>query len=143
MERYLGIDLGDARTGFAVSDPSAFLASGIGTVSGLNEYELIQKTKEYAAQYGVGTVVVGVPVNMDGSFGPRAEHVMQFVRALVEKSDLQVVTRDERLSTVQASRYLNATDTRGKKRKGVIDTLSAQIILQDYLDAKRHQNSGS
>ena len=71
---------------------------------------------------------------MDGSCGHRAERAARFAGLLGELTGLPVATFDERLSTVQASRYLNATDTRGAKRKGVIDTLSAQIILQDALD---------
>ncbi len=138
MERFLGIDLGDVRTGVAVSDPSGLLASGIATLHGLNPYELTQKIKELAAQYEIQTVIMGMPMNMDGSHGFRAEKVRAFGDALAEKTGLRVIYVDERLTTMQASRYLNASDVRGKKRKDTIDTLSAQIILQDYLDARRH-----
>lgn len=138
MERFLGIDLGDVRTGVAVSDPSGLLASGLATLHGLNSYELTQRIQELAAQYKIQTVVMGIPVNMDGSQGFRAEKVRAFGDALAEKTGLRVIYVDERLTTMQASRYLNAADVRGKKRKDTIDTLSAQIILQDYLDARRH-----
>ena len=89
---------------------------------------------EYAKAEGVSGIVVGLPKNMDGSCGHRAERALRFAGLVGELTGLPVATFDERLSTVQASRYLNATDTRGTKRKGVIDTLSAQIILQDALD---------
>ena len=136
-ERLLGIDLGDVRTGIAVSDPFGMLASGIETVSGLNDYELADKIRTYAVQYGVKSVVMGIPVNMDGSQGFRADKVRAFAAYLTERTGLQVILYDERLSTVEASRYLNETNTRGKKRKAAIDTLSAQIILQNYLDSRK------
>lgn len=137
MERFLGIDLGDVRTGFAVSDPMGMLATGLQTVSGLNDYELIQKIAEYAARYDVHRVVMGIPVNMDGSQGFRADKVRAFASALTDQTGLAVILYDERLSTVQASRLLNETNTRGRKRKAAIDTLSAQIILQNYLDSRK------
>lgn len=137
MERFLGIDLGDVRTGFAVSDPMGMLATGLQTVSGLNDYELIQKIAQYAAQYDVHRVVMGIPVNMDGSQGFRADKVRAFASALTDQTGLAVILYDERLSTVQASRLLNETNTHGRKRKAAIDTLSAQIILQNYLDSRK------
>ena len=87
-----------------------------------------------------GGVVIGLPVNMNGSLGPRAEHAQKFASILGEKlvasgmDSLPIVMMDERMTTMAASRYLNETDTRGQKRKNVIDTLSAQIILQNTLD---------
>ena len=87
-------------------------------------------------------VVVGLPVNMDGSHGPRAQHAEKFAGLLREaltalEVEIPVVMQDERMTTMAASRYLNETDTRGSKRKGVIDTLSAEIILQNALDKLR------
>ena len=87
-------------------------------------------------------MVVGLPVNMDGSHGPRAQHAEKFAGLLTEKLSelgiaIPVVMQDERMTTMAASRYLNETDTRGAKRKGVIDTLSAEIILQNALDKLR------
>ena len=86
--------------------------------------------------------MVGLPVNMDGSHGPRAQHAEKFAGLLAEQLtalgvDIPVVMQDERMTTMAASRYLNETDTRGSKRKGVIDTLSAEIILQNALDKLR------
>ena len=136
--RLLGVDFGETRTGIAVSDISRFLASGIGNVRGGaldRSAELIAKK---ADEYSAVGVVIGLPRNMDGSEGARAERVRALAVALEERAPhLAVALLDERLSTVSASRYLNATDTRGQKRKQVIDTLSAEIILQNALDRLR------
>ena len=132
--RLLGVDFGDSRTGLAVSDPMRNLASGRETVKAVGLENTARLVAEYAKAEGVSGIIVGLPKNMDGSCGHRAERAARFAGMLEELTGLPVATFDERLSTVQASRYLNATDTRGAKRKGVIDTLSAQIILQDALD---------
>ena len=133
--RILGVDFGDTRTGLAVSDPGRFLASGIGTVSPGGIEKTAQKVAEIAAEQKVSAIVVGFPRNMDGSEGSRAQRCLEFASLLREKlPDIAVAMIDERLTTVSASRYLNETNTRGAKRKGVIDTLSAQIILQNALD---------
>ena len=133
--RILGVDFGDTRTGLAVSDPSRFLASGIGTISPGGIEKTAQRVAEIAVEQRVTVIVVGHPRNMDGTAGFRAQRCVEFAQ-LLENSlpNVTVVMMDERLTTVSASRYLNETNTRGAKRKGVIDTLSAQIILQNLLD---------
>lgn len=133
--RILSVDFGDTRTGLAVSDISRFLASGIGYVSPGGIEKTANKVAEVALEQRVGGIVVGLPKNMDGSEGFRAERCREFATLLRERlPDLPIVMMDERLTTVSASRYLNETNTRGSRRKGVIDTLSAQIILQNALD---------
>ena len=135
--RILGVDFGDTRTGLALSDPSRFLASGLGTLSPGG----MEKTAEAVAgvvreQHAVA-VVVGLPKNMDGTEGFRAVRCREFAEKLAGLTGVPVAMLDERLTTVSASRYLNETNTRGAARKGVIDTLSAQIILQNALDRLR------
>ena len=134
--RILGVDFGDARTGLAVSDASRFLASGIGYVSPGGIEKTADKVAEVAREQRVSAVVVGLPKNMDGSEGFRAERCREFACLLSQKLDgaVPIAMMDERLTTMSASRYLNETGTRGAKRKGVVDTLSAQIILQNALD---------
>ena len=133
--RVLGVDFGDTRTGLAVSDVSRFLASGIGYVSPGGIEKTADKVAEVASEQRVSAVVVGLPKNMDGSEGFRAERCREFAEMLDERLDgVSVAMMDERMTTMSASRYLNETNTRGAKRKGVIDTLSAQIILQNALD---------
>ena len=133
--RILGVDFGDTRTGVAVSDISRFLASGIGYVSPGGIEKTADKIAEIAREQKVGAIVVGLPKNMDGSEGFRADRCREFADLLRERlADVPIAMMDERMTTMSASRYLNETNTRGQKRKGVIDTLSAQIILQNALD---------
>ena len=134
--RILGVDFGDTRTGVAVSDISRFLASGIGYVSPGGIEKTAAKVAEVAREHKVGAIVVGLPKNMDGSEGFRAERCREFAVLLHQNLEgaVRIAMIDERLTTMTASRYLNETNTRGSHRKGVIDTLSAQIILQNALD---------
>lgn len=133
--RILSVDFGDTRTGLAVSDPSRFLASGIGTISPGGIEKTANKVAEIAKEQRATSIVVGLPKNMDGSEGFRAQRCVEFAELLTTLlPDATIVMMDERLTTVSASRYLNETNTRGSKRKGVIDTLSAEIILQNVLD---------
>jgi putative Holliday junction resolvase len=137
--RVLGVDFGDTRTGLAVSDISRFLASGIGYVSPGGIEKTAQKVAEVAREQKASAIVVGLPKNMDGSEGFRAERCREFASMLRERlNGVPVAMIDERLTTMSASRYLNETNTRGSKRKGVIDTLSAQIILQNALDRLKY-----
>ncbi len=139
--KILGVDFGDTRTGLAVSDPSRLLASGIGMVSPGGIERTADAVAEIAREQGAVALVVGLPVNMDGSQGQRADRCRKFARMLEERTGLPVALFDERMSTMNAARYLNETGTRGKKRKGVIDTLSAQIILQNCLDRLKYQST--
>ena len=136
--RILGVDFGDRRTGLAISDVSRFLAGGIGTVSPGGIAATVKAVAEIAAEQGAVAAVVGLPRNMDGTEGSRAERCREFALMLADEAGIPVAMTDERLTTVAASRYLNETDTRGKKRKGVIDPLSAEIILQNTLDRLRN-----
>ena len=133
--RVLGVDYGEARTGLAVSDTTRFLANGIGNVQGGGLEKTAERVLEAAREQGAVAVVLGLPVNMNGTEGPKAARIRELA-ALIER-ELPVYLMDERMTTMSAARYLNETNTRGKKRKGVIDTLSAQIILQNALDRLR------
>ena len=140
--RILGVDFGDKRTGLAISNDMRTLASGITQISVGGMQKTAAAVADVARERGVVGVVVGLPVNMDGSHGPRAQHAEKFAGLLADRlADLgvgiPVVMQDERMTTMAASRYLNETDTKGAKRKGVIDTLSAEIILQNALDKLR------
>ncbi len=138
--RVLAVDFGDTRTGLAISDETRFLASGIGYISPGGIERTAEAVAEEARRRGVSVVVVGHPLNMNGTVGPRALRAEEFCRLLGERlPEARVVLFDERMTTMAASRYLNETNLRGKRRKGVIDTLSAQIILQNFLDAEARQ----
>ena len=134
--RVLGVDYGEARTGLALSDLSRFLASGIGNIPGGGLEKSAELIVAAAREHGAVGVVIGLPVNMNGTEGPKAERVRRLAE-LVEglAPDLALALMDERMTTMAAHRFLNETETRGKKRRGVVDTLSAQIILQNALDA--------
>lgn len=136
-DKILGVDFGDQRTGLAVSDALGMLANGIGYVNSNYMPKTVLLVAEKAKEYGVSKIVVGLPINMNGTHGPRAEHAKEFASLLGEETGLPVEMFDERCSTMAAHQILNFTDTRGKKRKTAVDTLSAQIILQNYLDSKR------
>lgn len=133
MNRILGIDYGDSRVGVAVSDLLGFGAQGVGTVANKGMTRLISELEKIIAQYRPEKIVVGLPKNMDGTLGFRAEATEKFISSLQEVFPGEIIRWDERLTTVGASRYLNETNTRGKKRKNVIDTVSACLILEGYL----------
>lgn len=135
MKRILGIDYGDVRTGIAVSDLLGMMANGVGTFKAESDEQLLAIVLEKAKYYDVSHFVMGHPINMNGTLGVRSEKVKAFAALLEEASGLPVVLVDERMTTMEAHRYLNISDTRGKKRKNVVDTLSAEIILQTYLDS--------
>ena len=133
----LSVDYGKARTGLAICDPCEMLASPIGTVPSYNEDKLLAEVCSTAAERKAELIVLGLPRNMDGSEGFSAQGVRAFGDRVAEASGLQVDYFDERCTTMIAHSILNQTNTRGKKRKSVVDTLSAEIILQSYLDSDR------
>ena len=136
--RLLGIDFGEARTGLAISDASRLLATGVGNIKGGGLEKSVEAVAAVVAAERIVGIVLGLPVNMNGSEGPRAARIRQFATMLEEKMpEVPVAFMDERMTTMAASRFLNETNTRGQKRKGVIDTLSAEIILQNALDKLR------
>lgn len=138
MERILGIDYGDKRVGVAVSDLLGFGAHGVGTFENKGLNNLMQQINEVITEYHPEKIVVGMPKNMDGTLGFRAEATEKFISKLSEFFPGDIERWDERLTTMGASRFLNETNTRGKKRKSVIDTVSACLILESYLTA--HKN---
>ena len=133
----MAIDYGDARTGIAVCDKTGLLAVPVCTVNEWNEDKLIDKIIEVSKEYSPELYVVGLPKNMDSSLGSRAEKCIEFAEHLSQKTGVECIMRDERLTTVSAHIVLNQTDTRGKKRKQSVDQVSAVMILQDYLDYLR------
>lgn len=137
--KIMAVDLGLKRTGLAISDPRELLASPIGTLEEWDPARLARRIAEEAARQGAEMLVVGHPRNMDGSRGESAKRAEDFAATLQELTGLPTRLWDERMTTVSAIGYLNQTDVRGKKRKQVVDTVAATIILQDFLDARRLQ----
>lgn len=135
----MAVDLGKARTGVAICDKGEMLASPIGTITDRNLERVADKIAEYAVQRKAERLVVGLPKNMDGTEGESAQNARAFAQMLIEKCGLPVDMQDERGTTITAHSFLNVTDTRGKKRKQAVDTLSATIILEDYLNKRKNQ----
>ena len=136
-KRYLGVDYGEARTGIAVSDPTGFMARGVGTIRTRRVEVLLEQIDAYAKEFDVAAIVVGNPINMNGTRGEKSEKAAALAEMIKETTGREVVLYDERCTTMLAHRILNETDTRGGKRKAVVDTLSAEIILQNYIDSKK------
>ncbi|MBR1863615.1 MAG: Holliday junction resolvase RuvX [Ruminococcus sp.] len=135
--RILAVDYGDARTGIAVSDNSEFLASPVETVTEYDAQRLARRIGEIAKEQGAGEIVVGLPVNMNGTYGPRAEKCREFGDMLADVTGLPVTMWDERSTTVTAHQVLNTVNVRGKKRKAVVDTVAAVVILESYLSYRK------
>lgn len=133
----LSVDYGDVRTGIAVCDKFEMLASPVTVITQRNAEILLNEIKEIAIKKKAELIVVGLPKNMDSSLGNRAEKCTEFAKMLGEISGIETVMWDERLTTVSAHNALNNTNTRGKKRKSVVDQVAAVFILQDYLDYRR------
>ncbi len=138
--KYLGVDYGDKRTGLAECDLSGQLASGITTISEGGMRKTAERVAKEAELRSCKKIIIGLPKNMDGSEGPRADVVKAFVALLAEITEIPIEFFDERMTTMAAYRYLDGAGTFGKKRKEVIDTLSAELILQGYLDREKTQN---
>lgn len=134
MERIIGLDVGDRTIGVAVSDPLLLTAQGLTTIHRKSWSDDMKTLGEIINNYQAKKIVVGLPINMNGSLGPQGEKTKEFVARLLEEFDLEVIYQDERLSTMAAQRTLIEADVTRKKRKGVIDKLASTYILQTYLD---------
>ena len=136
--KYLGVDYGDVRTGLAECDVSGMLASGITTIKEGGMRKTAIRVAKEAEIRSCKKIIIGLPKNMDGTMGERTEVIRTFAGILAELTEIPIDFFDERMSTMIAYRYLGATETFGKKRKDAVDTLSAEIILQGYIDKERN-----
>jgi putative Holliday junction resolvase len=132
--RILGLDIGDATIGMAISDPFGWTAQGLRTIRRTGIKTDINEIITIIEEYKVEKIVAGFPINMNGTLGPSSEKIKKFCTKLNEKTGLEIIYQDERLTTVAASRILIEADVSRKKRKQVIDTVAATYILQIYLD---------
>jgi putative Holliday junction resolvase len=135
----MSVDLGKARTGIAASDNSESFAFPKGVITEYNTEKLVEKINQFSKELAAELIVVGLPKNMDGSEGSRAQECKEIAEKIKEKTEKEVVLWDERCTTVSAHTALNYTDTRGKKRKNVVDAVAAVIILEDYLSFRKNQ----
>lgn len=135
----MSVDLGKARTGLAVSDESESFAFERGVITEYNEEKLVKKIAEKARKEKAELIVCGLPKNMDGSLGFRAQECTEIAEKIEKESEIKTVMWDERCTTLSAAGYLNETNTRGKKRKQIIDAVAAVIILEDYLAFRKRK----
>lgn len=133
----LAVDYGDKRTGIAVCDKLQILASPVCVLTEWNAETLAEKIIDIAKEKKAEQIVVGLPKNMDGSKGFRAEACEALGALIKSKCEIPVVFWDERLTTVSAHRILSENNVRGKKRKSVVDSVAAEIILQNYIDSMK------
>ncbi|MDR1092996.1 MAG: Holliday junction resolvase RuvX [Clostridiales bacterium] len=139
--RTLCIDYGDKRFGFALGDPTGTIATAYEVYKRKGGAADIERIKQIAAEKEVDTVVLGLPVNMDGAEGPRAELARQFGETIkTALPDIKLVYFDERLSTVTAEEILIEAGVRRDERRNLVDKVAAQIILQGYLDKNKALN---
>ena len=135
----MAVDLGKARTGIAVSDSGEGFAFPNCVITEYNEEKLVEKVCLKAAELKAAQIVVGLPKNMDGSEGSRAQECAALAKKIGEASGIETVLWDERCTTVSAHTVLNMNDTRGKKRKATVDAVAAVMILEDYLGFRRNR----
>jgi putative Holliday junction resolvase len=132
--RVIGLDVGDRRIGVAISDPLGITAAGLDVIERTNMRQDIYAVNDMARRHGATAIVVGLPLNLDGSSGEQAQKVQAFGRKLTAMSGLPVIYEDERLTTISAIRTLTIQGVRTGHNKGLIDRQSAAIILQKHLD---------
>ena len=139
----MGLDIGSRTIGVAISDELGMTAQPIKTIRRKTMEEDVQEIKRMIKEYEITKVVVGLPKNMDGTLGKQAETVFKWIKTVQDRIRLPMITWDERLSTVGATRLLLEADVSREKRKQVIDTLAAVLILEGYLDRTRKRNDDS
>ena len=137
MKRIMGIDYGDARTGIAFSDLLCTIVGSSCVIPSRNAEKAIADIVRLCKENSVGEIVVGLPRNMDGSEGPRAELCREFAGKVEEATGLAVTLWDERRTTVEAHNILSAHNYHGKKRKNTVDAVAASLILEGYLNFKK------
>ena len=135
MKRIIAIDFGDARTGIAISDLTGTLAGETLTIEEWNPARLAQRIAFLARERDADRLVLGLPKNMDGTEGPRAEKARQFAELLKAECDLPVIFWDERRSTIEAHASLHANGKKEKKHRATVDAVAASLLLEGYLQS--------
>jgi putative Holliday junction resolvase len=139
--RILALDIGARRVGVAVSDPLGWTAQGLPTLARESDAQLIEAVRGLVRELGVERVVIGLPKNMNGTLGPQAKKALAFADALRAALALPVETWDERLTTVAAERSMAEGGLSRRKRRGAVDRVAAQLILQGFLDSLNQDRS--
>ena len=136
MYRVIGLDIGTKRIGVALSDPLLITAQPFSTIDRKPEKEAIDKIAAIIKDYSVEKIVAGLPLMMNGDFGPQAQDCSDFAKKLEQKTNIDVIFIDERLTSYQAEEILKEQNVKYTKDKGKVDMIAASIILQEYLDTK-------
>ncbi len=136
--RIIGLDYGSVTCGVALSDESFLIASPMETIRYKEMDELLSKLDVYFSKYEIGVIVLGNPINLDGSISKRSEITLEFKTILENRYDVQVVLEDERLTSVIVNNILIENNTRRENRKKVVDKLAACLILESYLDRRNN-----
>ena len=138
MKRIMGIDYGDARTGIAFSDLLCSIVGSTTVIHSRRPEKTLEEIVKLAKEQDAGEIVMGLPKNMDGSEGPRAELCREFAGKVREATGLNVTLWDERRTTVEAHNILSEHNYHGKKRKNTVDAVAASLILEGYLNFRKH-----
>lgn len=136
--KIMSVDLGLSRTGVAVCDPLEMLASPVKVIFEKYEPKLIDEIVKTAEELRAELIVVGYPLNMDGTQGERAQECKRIAKVIEEKSGIKTALWDERCTTVMSHNALNVTNVRGAKRKNIVDAVAAVMILESYLDYRKN-----
>lgn len=136
----LSVDFGDVRTGLAICDRDEMMASGAGCIKASGFKTAVAAVAERAVELKAELIVVGNPINMNGTEGERSERCRDFARELESASGIKTTMYDERLTTVSAHKFLTSSNVKGKRHKQYVDELSAQLILEDFLARRKSQN---
>ena len=135
MSRFLALDVGMKRIGIAISDPLNIFSSGLETIKRLPEDKACESIKQICSNYKVQKIIVGLPINMNGSLGSQVDDVKAFVELLKQNLDIEISFQDERLTSVLAKRILIEQKVSPSRNKGLVDKKAAELILQQYLDS--------
>lgn len=133
----MGLDIGDRTIGVALSDPLGWTAQSLTTIRRSHTEEDLAALSKLVQEYEVCRIIVGLPLSLNGTLGPQAQKVLDFVRNLERTLTVPVIPWDERLTTAAAERILLEADLSRRRRKGIVDRLAAALILQSYLDCHR------
>jgi len=141
MQRILALDFGEKRIGVAVSDALNIIAQSVGVIKRKGIKNDLKKIQELVREYDANKLIVGLPLNMNGTRGPSADFAISFVNEIKKEIQIEVEMMDERLTTAQGERILLEADVSRKNRRENLDKIAAQLILQNYLELHIHKKT--
>lgn len=139
--RIMGLDVGEARIGVAISDPTNIIASPLKTIHVKGPDQGIEEIVSLVEEHEIELTVVGLPISLSGDLGPQAKKIEEFCEVLTSRLKVPVVTYDERFSSVSADRLMREAGKKGSHQKGLRDAIAAAVILQSYLESRKYEPS--